>query len=490
MVIVIGKTFGSVKYSRKDKVTPFSVQTNGIRINNKIIDINPQQLFNRIVCIVKDPLQLKSYFQYELASKPLSIFDDVSMRKGTKSSILNLFQETRAKVPNNLKNVVDGGYLLHVVVWPKPATYETILNLYCDYVVKHFGKNCIVVFDGYADSPTTKGEEHRRRAIGKSSADLAFTVNMAILCSQTEFLSNQRNKDKLIKLLMNWLREKEVATHQAEHDADVSIVSYRLEFAKQKLSTCIIGQDSDLLILATALYQKGNIWFRRPAMENKRTEIVHNIANENKRLISDVLLFLHAMTGCDTTSSFYHKGKIKEYNIFKENEQLQRPVKIFNQKNASKFEIAKAGEKFILVLYGNEKCPTLDDLRFQMYRKKISTLDLHSKFDLTTLPPTTAAAMQHSYRVYYQVQTWMGEILNPTDWGWHINEGALLPTQTLKPPAPENLLKLMFCQCKANCTSQCECKRSDLSCSALCGHCEGVTCENSRTNTMEIEEEN
>ena len=34
-----------------------------------------------------------------------------------------------------------------------------------------------------------------------------------------------------------------------------------------------------------------------------------------------------------------------------------------------------------------------------------------------SLPTTNDAAKYHSYRVYHQVQTWLGNILDPTEWG-------------------------------------------------------------------------
>ena len=58
-----------------------------------------------------------------------------------------------------------------------------------------------------------------------------------------------------------------------------------------------------------------------------------------------------------------------------------------------------------------------------------------------TLPPTSAAAKNHSVRVYYQVQEWMGHrALDPQQWGWTLEEGRLAPTTTDLPAAPESLL--------------------------------------------------
>lgn len=55
-----------------------------------------------------------------------------------------------------LKNyicVVDGGYLLHRVLWPTNQTFGYICDTYyVSYVKQHFGEKSIIVFDGYENS--------------------------------------------------------------------------------------------------------------------------------------------------------------------------------------------------------------------------------------------------------------------------------------------------------------------------------------------------
>lgn len=52
------------------------------------------------------------------------------------------------------------------------------------------------------------------------------------------------------------------------------------------------------------------------------------------------------------------------------------------------------------------------------------------------IPPTSAAAREHTLCVYLQIQTWMSRQLCPTDWGWHNHANALLPIKTTLSPAP------------------------------------------------------
>lgn len=89
------------------------------------------------------------------------------------------------------------------------------------------------------------------------------------------------------------------------------------------------------------------------------------------------------------------------------------------------------------------------------------------------------------YRVYYQVQTWLGNELNPEDWGWKLIDNTLEPIKTLLPPAPEKLLNTIFCNCKKGCSAKCGCKKVGLLCSLVCTNCQGQSCSNVQFSTTE-----
>ena len=103
------------------------------------------------------------------------------------------------------------------------------------------------------------------------------------------------------------------------------------------------------------------------------------------------------------------------------------------------------------------------------------------QYKYNTLPPTSAAAKNHSARVYYQVQEWMDHrTLDPQQWGWTLEEGQLDPTTTDLPAALESLLKIVRCNCKTDCNSRrCTCRKIGLECSVACGECRGTSCSNS-----------
>ncbi|ELU04056.1 hypothetical protein CAPTEDRAFT_206657 [Capitella teleta] len=144
-----------------------------------------------------------------------------------------------------------------------------------------------------------------------------------------------------------------------------------------------------------------------------------------------------------------------------------------------KAEIENAREEFLLKLYSSNKLgSTHDKLRHYKYKQAIEKSSLTSTIKHESLPPTSAAAAQHSLRVYHQVQTWRGKMVDATAWGWQIGDGILAPVETTKGVVPENLLKMVACGCKTQCRKSFGCRKLGLNCSSTCSHCAGKSCSN------------
>ncbi|KAK3910372.1 Translation initiation factor IF-2 [Frankliniella fusca] len=95
---------------------------------------------------------------------------------------------------------------------------------------------------------------------------------------------------------------------------------------------------------------------------------------------------------------------------------------------------------------------------------------------LADLPPTSDRARQHSLRVYLTVQDWLGNSLDPTQWGWYRGERSLHPVPSKLSPAPQELLHLIAGNFKAGCRagSGCSCRKAELPCTPACGKCRGT----------------
>ena len=53
------------------------------------------------------------------------------------------------------------------------------------------------------------------------------------------------------------------------------------------------------------------------------------------------ILFLHAISGCDTTSSFFRQGKLKFVKLLEKDERLQEIVKVFKKTTQHQLQLMK-----------------------------------------------------------------------------------------------------------------------------------------------------
>ena len=161
------------------------------------------------------------------------------------------------------------------------------------------------------------------------------------------------------------------------------------------------------------------------------------------------------------------------------NDELAKEMTVFNTETSNPTDVSASGEKFLLALYGGTRFNTLDEYIYYAYKRNIAGKSVGAKFTLANLPPTSAAARQHSLRTYLQVQQWLGKDPSPTEWGWKThNNNLLLPLPTDLPPAPQKLMKLISCNCKAGCMSRCGCRQAGMACSAMCSQCMAIGCSN------------
>ena len=292
--------------------------------------------------------------------------------------------------------------------------------------------------------------------------------SMPTTTSQADFLGNVKNKGRLIKLLTHHLMNAGKDFQQARSDADSMIISSALNVS-DKLAV-VVGTDTDLLVALIARAPKDSqLHMLRPSSNNTTVFDIKSLQSAVGEC-KDSLLFLHAVTGCDTTSALYNQGKKKAYTLLKEHTGLAKGVSIFNMPQAAKKDLISAGEKFLLHLYGASDSTSLDAFRYYAYTRAIAMKSASKdSFNLATLPPTSAAAKQHILRTYLQVQQWIGNELEPTDWGWRVYMDTLIPVPTYQPPAPEPLLNLVSCKCKTGC------RRVGALCSPMCAYCMGIT---------------
>lgn len=83
------------------------------------------------------------------------------------------------------------------------------------------------------------------------------------------------------------------------------------------------------------------------------------------------------------------------------------------QKNCSSKILCDSGIRLLLAVYNAPQSEhNIDKCRYTQFIK--STM-FNRPMQLSSLSPTSSAALQHIYRVYHQVQTWLGGTLEPKE---------------------------------------------------------------------------
>ncbi|KAG7177299.1 hypothetical protein Hamer_G000597 [Homarus americanus] len=197
-------------------------------------------------------------------------------------------------------------------------------------------------------------------------------------------------------MLSHKLQENGIRAVRADGNADLLIVQTAVECASRHPIT-LIGEDTDRLVLLCMHADTTSfpLLFRSEGHQtSKKMRRIWNINWLKKQLgpkICSLLPFVHAITGCDTTSRLFGVGKEAALKKLRSNVELKKEAAGF-LKQSSKEEVT--------CLNGGDYGEGLAVLRYRKFCEKAmrgcSFVQVH------TLPPTTAAAQSHSARTYFQ----------------------------------------------------------------------------------------
>ena len=119
-----------------------------------------------------------------------------------------------------------------------------------------------------------------------------------------------------------------------------------------------------------------------------------------RKQMCEILPFVHAFSGCDTTSSLYGIRKVKPFKMIAHSEELENEIKLFNMTDSNNDELGEIGEKLILSVYHSSPyIKNIDDLRYTF-------TVTGNYFTVERLPPTSRTAYYHSMRSYLQTLSW------------------------------------------------------------------------------------
>lgn len=494
---MVGQPVFTYSFSRKDKARTLA-ETTSIPVGpDRTIDC--ALLFQRFLVVAKTgELSLQDVMSHELSPFPPALFETTHVfRKADKPQLAHALSEHTGdaimdSVPTTESYVLDGGSLIHRLTWRNGDTYGAIAQLYADFTVRHYGSTATIVFDGYEEGPSIKDNTHLRRGHGIQPV-VNFITDTQFSGKKENFLSRDSNKQSLIRLVSAELRNRGCTVVNAPGDADVEIVKAAVSTSLLHTTT-LVGEDTDLLILLLHYTQPAskNIYFRSDRSKGDGSVKVYHINRMKEVLGNEMcshLLFIHALTGCDSTSRIFGVGKKTAFQKFMKGDAVLRScASSFITPNQTTDIIDDLGCQVIAVLFGGKCNESLAEMRYKTFSKKV--VGASSFVSPERLPPTASATKHHSRRVYYQVMVWMekDEGMDALQWGWRLQDNRFTPVMSSMKVAPDSLLKVIHCNCCNSCkTLQCSCRRNGLPCTSACGKCQVTRCDNVHETCFEEE---
>ena len=458
-----------------------------------------ENLYARLLIVSqKSNIKLSEVFQHELSPVPSALFDEYGdMRGGSKSILIQRLAvfTTTPFVPVD-HELVDGNEAIYHTLWPS----NTKLKTFAGKFVNSFSRshNIYIIFDQY-NKHSIKYHERQRRAKGATPKRYVLDDNTE-LPARDDIMKSEANKSALIHYICNNYKHSTKLNliggqdcTNGHEEADVKIISYLRQLLPTSSHIQILADDTDIFVLLVFF-----VWLYKPAANVSMRKYDGRIIdiNATSAKLGDKcldLLVVHAISGCDTVSYPFGKGKVSAINTMLK---MDIDLKAFANPEATELEWMQAGLNFLSLIYCGKIVESLSDLRFDIFSRKTETPKIK------TLPPTNEAAMQHIRRARLQVLIWRSADqpsppqLNISLFGWKIEHDIPVPVYGNGEFAPKALLELVACGCKSTtpCSrSNCSCRVAGLSCTTYC-KCKGSDhCANDYTqtdnSTLESDEE-
>ncbi|XP_038062969.1 uncharacterized protein LOC119733637 [Patiria miniata] len=273
-------------------------------------------------------------------------------------------------------------------------------------------------------------------------------------------------------------RHEEVDTRMLLHCA---FISSQASPNSPKKNIIIKSPDADVFILA--LHHSSSIesplLFHTGRGKNLRTVNISQVSRVLGAERTKMLIGLHCLTGCDSTSGFRGKGKTTPAKLAFKEVNAYPVFRAIGDDFTVTADVISGAEEFICHLYGQLDCTNVNIARYNLFQ-------LGTVME-TLMPPNKDALHLHVKRANYQAAIYKRalearpEVPSPHGRGWNIIDDVITIHWMDLPPAPDNVLALAYCSCTiSQCTKgRCSCLGNNLPCTDLCKctYCENIPSE-------------
>ena len=250
------------------------------------------------------------------------------------------------RYPENAASIFDGMAILQKFKPPVGATFQVVADRLFDIVTSNCSKRIDVVFNVYQEQ-SIKNVERSKRAPGSDGIKYKNILPGYKVKSWSKLLSIASNKVEIVKLFVSQCKKEEVRSKLGDRTLYVTIQDEcrKLDFtmsepvpelkcshkeadtrmilhAQHADSTCVIhSNDTNVQILLLSHSQAlGKCYIKKGRSTNTRIIELFIVAESlfkqlglgiSEQDFLKALIGVHALTGCDTVSTFSGKGKWK-----------------------------------------------------------------------------------------------------------------------------------------------------------------------------------
>ena len=135
------------------------------------------------------------------------------------------------------------------------------------------------------------------------------------------------------------------------------------------MTTAVIADDTDIFQQMLYHADDSGSSFDMFMITSQKNINITELRRGLDPVLIDSILFIHSISGCDTTSRPYGIGKA---TAIKYSSQLSLSATVFNSPESTKEDIRQAGEIAILALYGSPESLTLNKARVDKFLCKVA----------------------------------------------------------------------------------------------------------------------
>jgi len=369
------------------------------------------------------------------------------------------------------------------------------------------------VWDRYQDASLKSQTRFKRGDAGRHRTRVSAKTPIPKGSEWQKFLTNSNNKDELFNFLSEQLAELTTGakyhlfTTKASHvlsnrpsdvltmspcqheEADTRMMLHLQHAAEQGHAKAYLRTvDTDVVVQTVYHFNQlkmSEIWIGFGSGKAFKEIPIHHICEQLGPPRCEALLFFHAFTGCDVTSSMFGIGKKTAWNAWAAYPEVTDTfIDMTNSPNSFTLESQdmRRLERFTVLMYSkNCGADSVNEARKLMFTHGLKSLE--------SIPPSQHALFQHAKRalltagfVWKMSLCKAPDIPDPGEWGWEWNDrtNAWVPYWTDLPDASHGCSMLLNCGCLVSCKGNCKCYRAGIHCSPLCSCQEG--CTNNATN--------